>query len=297
MDIGGMRARRTAYGSQDLAQRAGLQAPGGKVAGANVLHLARGRDGPATAATARRAVRHLDQARGAADRQVSQALQASGRAPDRRPQDVHGPVAGRQRGTGVHFDGTARNKLRNDLLLSQIAAHFGKADAGQGSAAASVPYFPNLWANRAGDPAGFALVAEYAHRNQSETDVAFLRAVDTLQKDPGIEGARQLLQTFIEPLPVDDFGIEIAVPGRSVLNMTSDGARKNLLVTVNAAIGKAMRSGDPADVQALGALFDGAARQAAGSVAKNLNTLTGDLRRWASDQAKEGGTVSRTMAG
>jgi hypothetical protein len=203
----------------------------------------------------------------------------------------------RQRGAGVHLDGTARSKLRNDLLLSQIAGHFGKADPAKGSASASVPYFPKLWAHRASDPTGFALVAEYAHRNQSETDVAFLRAVDTLQKDPSIEGARQLLQTFIEPLPVDDFGMEIAVPGRSVLNMTSDGARKNLMATVNAAIGKAMRSGEPADVQALGSLFDGAAIQAASGVAKNLNTLTGDLRRWNAEQAKGGNTGSRTIAG
>ncbi len=297
MDIAGMRARRTAYGERELTERPGPKPPGAEVAGTNALHLARGRDGSATAVAALGAVRQMDQAREAAHHQVSNAMQASGTPSDRLLQDMHSPVAGRQRGAGVHLDATASGKLRNDLLLSQIAGHFGKADPTAGSASASVPYFTNLWANRASDPAGFALVAEYAHRNQSDTDVAFLRAVDALQKDPSIDGARRVLQTFIEPLPVDDFGIEIAVPGRSVLNMTSDQARKDLLATANAAIGKAMRTGDPADLQALGSLFDGAAKQAAGGVAKNLNTLTGDLRRWEAAQAKGGGTGSRTIAG
>ncbi len=124
------------------------------------------------------------------------------------------------------------------------------------------------------------MIAEYASRNQSDVDVAFLRAVDALKKDPSIDGARRLLQNFIEPLPVDDFGMEIPVPGKSVLNMQDGSKRKELLASGAAAIGKAMRSGDAADVQALAGLFDDAASHASGLVRNNLNNLQADLRTY-----------------
>lgn len=297
MDIAGMRARRQALGAQALTEGLGPKPPGAEATGTRALHLARGVDSAATGASGLKAVRQLGQAHAAAGVQVSSALQASVAPPEQTLQDVRQAVPARQRGGGVHMDAAARTRLRHDLLLSKIADHFSKADPARGGPAVSVPYFPSLWAGRAADPTGFELMAEYAYRNQSDTDIAFLRAVDTLQKNPTIDGARRVLQTFIEPLPVDDFGIEIAVPGRSVLNMVSDGARKELLTLGQAAIGKAMRSGDPADLKALGSLFDGAARQAAGGVAKNMNTLTSDLRRWEGERTAGGGTGSRTIAG
>ena len=293
MDISGMRSRRVAYGEQALSQRAGAQTQGSEADGVRPLHVASGTTGVAAAASATRAVRSLAAHRQTASARVSQSLQYAGAPSANARQDVRA----RQRGAGVHLDAGGRAKLRNDLLLSKIAEHFGKTDPATGGRSVKIPYFSTLWKERASDPAGYDMIAEYAGRNQSDVDVAFLRAVDALKKDPTIEGARRLLQNFIEPLPVDDFGMEIPVPGKSVLNMVNDSARKELLSAGNATIAKAVRTGEPADLQALAALFDSAANQAASLVAKNLNTLSSDLRRHEAGHSNDGKAGSRTIAG
>ena len=284
MDISGLRARRTAYGEQDLRDRKATALTRPDQAGTSALHLARAADGHAALASARGAVDSLGHGCKTAGAHVSGALQSSGKESDNGVHDVRS----RQRGGAVHLDAGARNRLRNELLVAKIAEHFSKPDALTGKTSVQVPQFLTLWAERARDPVGFELVAEYAYRNQSDTDVSFLRAVDALTKNPTIDGARRVLQNFIEPLPVDDFGLEIAVPGKSVLNMASDDARKLLIAAGNAAIGKAIRSGDPADVQDLGKLFDSTARQSAALVARNLNNFGADLRRHEAAQARAG---------
>lgn len=275
MDISGMRSRRIAYGEQALPERTGLRKSGADDAGVRTLHLGTGMDAGVAAASAARVSRGRVEQRDAASAQVSKALNSAETPSMQGRQEVRG----RQRGAGVHLDAGSRTRLRNELLLSRIAEHFSKTDPATGTRSLQLPLFHTLWKERASDPTGYEMVAEYASRNQSDTDVAFLRAVDVLKKDPSIDGARRLLQTFIEPLPVDDFGMEIPVPGRSVLNMVNDSARKSLLKAGEEAIKKAMDSGQPADLQALASLFDTTASQAASLVAKNLNTLSSDLRR------------------
>ena len=276
MDVSGIRSRRVAYGEQALSKRAGAKAQGSEADGVRPLHVASGTTKGAAAASATRAVQGLAAHRQAASARVSQSLQSSGAPSARAQQDVRT----RQPWAGARIDKEGRKKLSNNLLLSNIARHFGKTDPATGGRSLRIPSFPTLWKERASDPAGFEMIAEYASRNQSDVDVAFLRAVDALKKDPSIDGARRLLQNFIEPLPVDDFGMEIPVPGKSVLNMQDGSKRKELLASGAAAIGKAMRSGDAADVQALAGLFDDAASHASGLVRNNLNNLQADLRTY-----------------
>ncbi len=277
MEISGMRARRDAYGAQDFA--ATVARGTAETGGVRALHLARAVS--ADTAAAADAASQIAHARANASVQLSQAFRPVVTGSGELLQNVRT----RHRADGVHIDAASRAKTRMNILLAKIASHFSRLDEKTGQKATNVPRFANLWSNRKSDQVAYGLVSEYAFLKQSQTDVSFLRAVDALQAHPSITGARQLLQTYIEPLPVDDFGIEIEVPGKSVLNMSSDTERKVLMATANAAISKAELSGDPEDVKILCQLFDGAARQAASLVSNNLGALAGDLRRWKDEQA------------
>lgn len=122
----------------------------------------------------------------------------------------------------------------------ELKSHFGD----------SVPNFQPIWENRKNNNQDYRLLVEFGRVTSQTESIEFLRAVDDFRSAPSVDKANKILKVFIEPDPVDDFGIPIADPSKMQINLQSEAVRKELLSKVGGCINRA-KSGAPGALNAV----------------------------------------------
>ncbi len=133
--------------------------------------------------------------------------------------------------------GRNNNKAREATLAMTVGilqSRFG----------ASVPNFQTAWENRQNNKQEYRLLLAFGRAASQVESIEFLIAVEDLRSSPSVDKLSKILQVFIEPDPIDDFGMPIADPSRLQINLQSESVRKELLSRAGGCIQRA-KSGDP----------------------------------------------------
>lgn len=145
------------------------------------------------------------------------------------------------------FVGRNNNKAREATLAMTVGilqSRFG----------ASVPNFQTAWENRQNNKQEYRLLLAFGRAASQVESIEFLIAVEDLRSSPSVDKLSKILQVFIEPDPIDDFGMPIADPSRLQINLQSESVRKELLSRVGGCIERAKSGGPEAMNEAMAEL-------------------------------------------
>ena len=231
MDTASVRGRRVAYSSEDFVNRARHPSHQDAATSAKIL-LHSKTDKPVNL----RAIVSQSLSRAEGERKaVVQVARAVGESS---PPIKSVTNAWQKVKTSVYgFFGLNNNKSREATLamtVGRLQSHFG----------VSVPNFQTAWENRQNNNKEYRLLIKFGRAASQVESVEFLMAVEDLRSAPSVDKASKILQVFIEPETIDDFGIPIADPSKLPINLQSESERKELMNKVGGCIERA-KSGDP----------------------------------------------------
>lgn len=135
----------------------------------------------------------------------------------------------------------------------------------------NIPGAESFLESRLGKPAEFRLFESFAQAVNLGESVEFLNAVSEFRSCPSVASARDIVKKFIEPSPVDDFGIPIEDSSKRQINMRSDHARNQLMNLVESHLSKLVSGTDGASLQELAKVFDSTATYINSMLVKNFN--------------------------
>jgi len=119
-----------------------------------------------------------------------------------------------------------------------------------------IPSVQDFLATRHTKPSDFLLFETFTHLVGSSDDMEFLKAVSEFRDNPSVKSAREIVKTFIEPTPIDDFGIPVVDKSKKQMNLSSSEERKRLMEAVDACIERYSSDQDDEAKQALSKVFE-----------------------------------------
>ncbi len=143
--------------------------------------------------------------------------------------------------------------------------------------AGQIPQAENFLGSQPGDPQDFQLFEAFAQAADLGESVEFLLAVRDFRSQPSVKRARDIVKTFIEPSPVDDFGMPVEDKSKRQINMSSDEARKQLMRAVESCISKSSTVRDGSGLGELIGLFDLTEANIRSMLIKNFNSRITEL--------------------
>jgi len=141
----------------------------------------------------------------------------------------------------------------------------------------SIPRAEFFLASRLSKPADFRLFESFAQAVNLGESVEFLNAVSEFRSCPSAASARDIVKKFIEPSPVDDFGIPIEDPSKRQINMSSDQVRNQLMNMVESHLSKLVSGSDGSALQELAKVFDSTVTNINSMLVKNFNSSITEL--------------------
>ena len=231
MDTPSMRARRVAHGAEYFAKRASNPSYLHGISSATILRPPKSGEPIDLQEVTRQLCSRVEGERKAAAQVVSAVTRSSGSITSQT--NIFQKI---KRALSdffvVHHDDSREATVSR--AVEKLKSKFGD----------SVPNFQSVWANRKENSENYRLMIEFSRAVSQTESIEFLRAVDDFRRSPSIDKADKILQIFIEPDCVDDFGIPIADPSKMQVNLQSEAVRKELLSNVGGCIKRA-ESGDP----------------------------------------------------
>jgi hypothetical protein len=134
-----------------------------------------------------------------------------------------------------------------------------------------MPRAESFLAERQNKPAEYQLLASFAHAIGQGENLDFLEAVSDFKADPTPERARMIVKTFIEPSPIDDFGLPVEDKSKKTVNLPSSEHEKKLMDDVDACIARLGSNADAQDMNALAQVFNSAETSIRKLLVINLN--------------------------
>lgn len=239
MDAASVRGRKVAYGAEDFAKRTHQPRNQDTISPAKILQQSKSGKPVDLQAIARQRL-SLSEGERKAVVQVASAVSQP-------PLSIKSQTNAFQkiRLALSDFFGVRSDNSREAIVshtFRKLKSHFGGV----------VPDFQSVWENRQKNSQDYRLLVEFGRVTFQTESIEFLRAVDDFRSAPSVDKANKILKVFIQPDPVDDFGIPIADPSKMQINLQSEAVRKELMSKVGDCINRA-KSGAP---EALNAVLD-----------------------------------------
>lgn len=187
------------------------------------------------------------------------------------PQPVKSPASRAWQRAQPSRTGAAR-QTKSDLEPDKKFADISRlVQRLMGRFGTKMPRAESFLAERQNKPADYQLLASFAHAIGQGENLDFLEAVSDFKADPTPERARMIVKTFIEPSPIDDFGLPVEDKSKKTVNLPSSEHEKKLMDDVGACIARLGSNADAQDMTALAQVFNSAETSIRKLLVINLN--------------------------